>query len=151
MSDFSKNLKELSPTENEEETHDQIRSMDSHAIQCEKQYWSDLRRDTGTLFFPDKIVMEKHSLIHFPSQPWCKVQESIKGLNDKHSKFEIEQGNVTDTPQCVISTIDHEEQVDHRNTGKGQSKHTGKGKGKHVLSKQNNVSLLKQPQQCWPM
>ena len=36
-----------------------------------------------------------------------KVQKSIKGLNDKHSKFEIEQGNVTDTPQCVISTIDH--------------------------------------------
>ena len=46
-------------------------------------------------------------------------------MNDKHSKF-------TDTPQCVISTIDHEEQVDHRDTGKGKSKHTGKGKGKYV-------------------
>ena len=57
-----------------------------------------------------------------------KVQESIKGLNDKHSKFEIEQGNDTDTPQCVISTTDHGEQVDHRNTGKGKSKHTSKGK-----------------------
>ena len=53
-------------------------------------------------------------------------------MNDKHSKFEIEQGNVTDTPQCVISTIDHGEQIDHRNTGKGKSRHTGKGKGKHV-------------------
>ena len=61
-----------------------------------------------------------------------KVQESIKGLNDKHSKFEIEQGNVTGTAQCVISTIDHGEQIDHRNTGKGKSKHTGKGKCKHV-------------------
>ena len=61
-----------------------------------------------------------------------KVHEFFKGLNDKHSKFKIEQGNVTDTPQCVISTIDHGEQIDHRNTGKGKSKHTGKGKGKHV-------------------
>ena len=55
-----------------------------------------------------------------------EVQESIKGLDDKHSKFEIEQGNVTDTPKCAISTIDHGEQIDHRNTGKGKSKHTGK-------------------------
>ena len=70
-----------------------------------------------------------------------KVQESIKGLNDKHSKFEIEQENVTDTPQCMISTIDHGEQVDHRKTGKGKSKHTGKGKGKHV-----DVVATEQPQ-----
>ena len=61
-----------------------------------------------------------------------KFQESIKGLNDKHSKFEMEQWNVTDTPQFVISTIDHGEQIDHRNTGKGKSIHTGEGKGKHV-------------------
>ena len=32
----------------------------------------------------------------------------------------------------MILTIDHGEQVDDRNTGKGKSKHTGKGKGKHV-------------------
>ena len=57
LGDFSKNLEEPSPTENEEEIDDQTRSMDSHAIQCEKEYWSDLRTDTGTLFFPDKIVM----------------------------------------------------------------------------------------------
>ena len=53
----------------------------------------------------------------------------------------MKQGNVTDTPQCVISTIDHGEQVDHRNTGKGNSKHTGKGKGKHV-----DVVETEQPQ-----
>ena len=53
-------------------------------------------------------------------------------MNDKRSKFEIEQENVTDAPQCVISTIDHGEQIDHRNTGRGKSKHAGKGKGKHV-------------------
>ena len=70
-----------------------------------------------------------------------QVQESIKGLNDKHSKFEIEQENVTDTLQCVISTIDHGEQVDHINTGKGKSKHTGKGKGKQV-----DVVETEQPQ-----
>ena len=55
-----------------------------------------------------------------------EVQESIKGLKDKHGKFEIEQENVTDTLQCAISTIDHGEQIDHRSTGKGKSKHTGK-------------------------
>ena len=60
LSDFSKNLEEPSPTENGKEIDDQIRSMDSHAIQCEKEYWSDLRADTGTLFLPDKIVMEQH-------------------------------------------------------------------------------------------
>ena len=27
-------------------------------------------RDPGT---PDQIVMEQHSLTHFPSQPWCKI------------------------------------------------------------------------------
>ena len=102
--------------------------MDSHEIQCEKECWSDLRADTGSLFLLDKIVMEQHSLTHHPSQPWCKVQESIKGMNDK-----IEQGNVTDRPQCLISTIDHGEQIDHRNGGRGKSKHTGKGKGKHVV------------------
>ena len=75
--------------------------MDSHEIQCEKDYWIDLRADPETLFFPDKIVMTQHMLINFP--------ESTKRLNDKHSKFEIEQENVTDTPQCVISTIDHGE------------------------------------------
>ena len=61
LSDFSKNLEEPSPTENEEEIDDQIRSMDSHEIQSEKEYWSDLRADTGTLFFLGMIVMEQHT------------------------------------------------------------------------------------------
>ena len=66
------------------------RSMDTHAIQCEKEYWSDLRADTGTLFFPYKIVMEQHNLTHFPSQPWSKeakrFEESVGDLtNDQNS------------------------------------------------------------------
>ena len=131
LSDFSRNLEEpFSHRERGGRLTIMTRSMDSHEIQCEKEYLCDLRTDTGTLFFPDKIVMEQHSLT--PSQTWCKVQESIKGLHDKYSKFEIEQGNVTDTPQCVISAIDHGEQIDHRHTGKGKSIHTGKGKGNHV-------------------
>ena len=48
-------------------------------------------------------------------------QESVKGLNDKNCEFEMKQGNVTDTHQCVISIIDHGEQIDYRNIGK--SKH----------------------------
>ena len=41
LRDFSKNLEEPSPTENEEEIDHQTRSMKSHEIQCE-EYWSDL-------------------------------------------------------------------------------------------------------------
>ena len=63
LSDFSKNLEEPSPTEKEEAIYDQTRSMDSHGIRCEKEYWSDLRADTGTLFLLGKIVTEQHSLI----------------------------------------------------------------------------------------
>ena len=37
LSDFSKNLEEPSPIENEEEIDDQTRSMDSHEIQCKKE------------------------------------------------------------------------------------------------------------------
>ena len=64
-------MEEPSPTKNEEEIDDQIRSMDSH-----KEYWSDLRADTGTLFLPGKIVMEQHSLTHSPSQSWSKETKS---------------------------------------------------------------------------
>ena len=38
LSDFFKNLEEPSPTEKEEAIDDQMRSMDSHEIQCEKKY-----------------------------------------------------------------------------------------------------------------
>ena len=76
LSDFSKNLEEPSPTENEEEIDDQTRSMISPEIQCEKENKSDLRADTGTLFLPDKIAMEPHSLTHFPRQPWSKKTKS---------------------------------------------------------------------------
>ena len=89
LSDFSKSFKEPSPTEKEEETDDQTRSMDSHEIQGEDEYWSDLRADAGTLFLPDKIAMEPHSLTHFPSQPWSKetkcsgFEESISWRFDR--------------------------------------------------------------------
>ena len=42
LSDFSRNLEEPSPTENEKEIDDQIRSMDSRAIHA--------RRSTGVVF-----------------------------------------------------------------------------------------------------
>ena len=87
LSDFSKNLEEPSPTENEEEIDDPRSSMDSHEMQCEKEYWSDLRADTGTLFLPGKIVMEQHNLTHFPSQPWSKETKS--------SGFEESAGELT--------------------------------------------------------
>ena len=100
LSGFSKNLEELSPTENEEEIDDQIRSMDSHEIQCETKYWSDLRTDTGTLFLLDEIVMEQDSLTHFSSQPWSKVTKS--------SGFEESVGELTndqDSAKMPANTI----------------------------------------------
>ena len=61
--------------------------MDSHEIQCEKDYWRDLRADTGTVFLPGKIVVEQHNLTHFPSQPWSKETKS--------SGFEESAGELT--------------------------------------------------------
>ena len=38
-------------------------------------------RDPGTA---DQIVMEKHSLTHFPSQPWCKMCVESRGHDSPH-------------------------------------------------------------------
>ena len=99
LSDFSKNMEEPSPTENEDEIHDQTRSMDSHEIQCEKEYWSDLRADTGTLFLPDKIAMEPHSLTHFSEstleqgdkEVWIR---RVSWRVDQQSRFSEDAGDV---------------------------------------------------------
>ena len=40
-------------------------------------------RDLGT---PDQIVMEQHSLTHFPSQPWCKMCVESRGRDLTHRK-----------------------------------------------------------------
>ena len=99
LGDFSKNLEEPSPTENEEEIDDQTRSMDSHEIPCEKEYWSDLRADTGTLFLPSKIVMEQHSSTPSPSQSWIKETKSSgfeepvgDSITDQNSKPTVNPG-----------------------------------------------------------
>ena len=33
---------------------------------------------------PDQIVMEQHSLTHFPSQPWCKMCVESRGHDSPH-------------------------------------------------------------------
>ena len=38
-------------------------------------------RDPGT---PDQIVMEQHSLTHFPSQSWCKMCVESRGRDSPH-------------------------------------------------------------------
>ena len=38
-------------------------------------------KDPGT---PDRIVMEQHSLKHFPSQPWCKMCVESRGRDSPH-------------------------------------------------------------------
>ena len=56
----------------------------------------------------------------------------------------MKQVNVTETRQCVSSTIDHGEQIDHRKYCQGKSEHTNKGRGKHAKVVEKRVSLLKQ-------
>ena len=38
-------------------------------------------KDPGT---PNQIVMEQHSLTHFPSQPWCKICVESRGRDSPH-------------------------------------------------------------------
>ena len=104
LTDSSKNLEELSPTENEEETDDQTRSMDSHEIQCEKECLSDLRADTGSLFLLDKIVMEQHSLTHFPSQHWSKETKS-SGLEESVGELTNDQDSAKMPEMWITNTI----------------------------------------------
>ena len=99
LSDFSKNLEEPSPTEKEEAIDDEIRSKDSHEMRCEKEYWSDLRADTGTLFILGKIVMEEHNSTLSPSQSWSKETKSSgfeepvgDSINDQNSKPTVNPG-----------------------------------------------------------
>ena len=40
-------------------------------------------KDRGT---PDRIVMEQHSLTHFPSQPWCKMCVESRGRDSPHQE-----------------------------------------------------------------
>ena len=97
----TKRLQELGENleENEEEIDDQTRSMDSHEIQCEKEYGSDPRADTGTLFFPEKIVMEKHSMTPSPNQSWSTETKSPgfeepvgDSINNQNSKPTVNPG-----------------------------------------------------------
>ena len=104
LSDFSKNLEEPSPTEKEEAIDDQTRSMDSHAVQCEKEYWSDLRADTGTLVLPGKIVWNntiRHLLRVNPGAkrqraPDSKSQLAIRSMTKTRSR----QSFLVDTRAC---------------------------------------------------
>ena len=143
LSDFSKNLEEPSPTEKEEAIDDQIRSMDSHAIQCEKEYWSDLRADTGTLCFPDKIVMEQHSLT--PSQPWCKVPGVNQRIGRQTQRIRDEAGEChRHTP---VRDFDHRSQTYWL---KARVNPQAKGKA-NTWTLLKRISLLKQPHQCRPL
>ena len=94
LSDFSKKLEEPPSTEKEESIDDQTRIMDSHAVQCEKEYWSDL-----PLFLPGKIVMEQHHSTPSPSQSWSKetkssgFEESVgDSINDQNSEPTVNPG-----------------------------------------------------------
>ena len=42
-------------------------------------------KDLGT---PDQLVLEQHSLTHFPSQPWCKMRVESRGRFTASRTFE---------------------------------------------------------------
>ena len=84
------------------EKDDQTRG--SHEIQCEKEYWSDLRADTDALFVLGKIVMEQHSLTHFPSQPWSKESKS-SGFEESVGELTNDQDSAKMLEMWVMNTI----------------------------------------------
>ena len=61
-------------------------------------------KDPGT---PDQIVMEQHSLTHFPSQPWCKMCVESRGHDSPH----LEQSKI----DAVVPQL----QFDHGYVGDG--------------------------------
>ena len=72
--------------------------------QCEKESGSDLRADTGTLLLPDKIVMEQHSLTHFPSQPWSKETKS-SGFEESVGELTNDQDSANMLEMWITNTI----------------------------------------------
>ena len=102
LSDFSKNLEELSPTENEEEIDDQTRSMDSHEIQCEKDYWSDLRAEHWYSVPSGQDRCETTQFDTLPSQPRSKEKKS--------SGFKESAGELTNDRDSakMPGDVDHE-------------------------------------------
>ena len=114
LSDFSKNLEEPSPTENKEEIDDQTRSKDSHEMQCEKEYWSDLHANTRFLFFPYKIAIEQTILTLSLSQSWNKetkssgFEESVgDSINDQNSAKMLEMwiANINPGRHSTVSIL----------------------------------------------
>ena len=61
-------------------------------------------RDPDT---PDQIVMEQHSLAHFPSQPWCKMCVESRGRDPPHRE------------QSKIDAVVPQLQFDHGYMGDG--------------------------------
>ena len=61
-------------------------------------------RDPGT---PDQIVMEQHSLPHFPSQPWCKTCVESRGRDSPHRE------------QSEIDAVVPQDQFDYGYMGDG--------------------------------
>ena len=88
ISEKKKNLEERSHTEKEEAIDDQIRSMDSHEIQCEKEHWSDLRAATGTSFLLGKIVMEQQQFDTFSESI---LEQGDKGLWIRRASWRFDQ------------------------------------------------------------
>ena len=61
-------------------------------------------RDPGT---PDQIVMEQHSLTHFPRQPWCKLCVEFRERDSPHRE------------QSKIDAVELELQFDYGYMGDG--------------------------------
>ena len=164
---ISKNLEEPSPTENEEEIDDQIRSMDSHARHCEKKYWSDLRADTGTLFFPGKIVMEQHNLTHFPSQSLSKetecsgFEETVgDSTNEQHSAKMPEMWIANTNPGrrstvmelASATPLNESKFCGEQTTVRTSSLNTMGTKGKHKSADDNKIApRLSQERRSWEL
>ena len=111
---------QASPTEKEETIDDQTRSIDSHEIQCEKEYAIDLRVDTGTLFFPERNLISTNDhgeqIDHTHSNK-DQSKHTDKGKDNHVDVLETNQHSDTDSTMSAIESDDTDESVNMMNPG----------------------------------
>ena len=98
--------------------------MDSHETQCEQEYWSDLRADTGTLFFPDRNVIstiDHGEQIDHKHTGKGKSKHTSKGKGNQVDVVETNQPSETASTMSAIESGDADESMNMVKTAKRQN------------------------------
>ena len=147
-------LQELGGTFSNRERGGDWRSDTQHGFSRDKS----VRRSAGVIFVQTPVQCSFRTRSWWNNTVWHTFRVNlgarsrvIKGLNEKHSKFEIEQVNVTDTHSSawLRPSITENRSITER-LAKATVKTQAKGKA-NTYTLWKRISLLKQPQQCWPL